>query len=277
MRVIKSIDEMREVRRTLSEPVGLVPTMGCLHAGHVSLVRRALRDNASVVVSIFVNPSQFGPGEDFEIYPRCEAQDLTLLEEEGVTAAFMPTPADMYPDGFNTWVAVEGLTDILEGKARPGHFRGVATVCNKLFNILRPQVAYFGQKDAQQAVVIRKMVKDLNMNLEITVLPTLREADGLAMSSRNMHLNPDERRAAVVLYRALCLAQDRWNAGCTDAAEILRQMRRLVESEPLAGIDYISIDDARNLETLAILRPPALVSLAVRFGKTRLIDNIVLR
>jgi len=277
VKVIKSIAEMCEARRSLPEPVGLVPTMGCLHAGHVSLVRRALRDNASVVVSIFVNPSQFGPGEDFEIYPRCEAQDLTLLEEEGVTAAFMPTPADMYPDGFNTWVAVEGLTDILEGKARPGHFRGVATVCNKLFNILRPQVAYFGQKDAQQAVVIRKMVKDLNMNLEITVLPTLREADGLAMSSRNMHLNPDERRAAVVLYRALCLAQDRWNAGCTDAAEILRQMRRLVESEPLAGIDYISIDDARNLETLAILRPPALVSLAVRFGKTRLIDNIVLR
>jgi pantoate--beta-alanine ligase len=267
---------MREARRTLSEPVGLVPTMGCLHAGHVSLVRRALRDNASVVASIFVNPSQFGPGEDYERYPRREMQDLALLEEEGVTAAFIPAPADMYPDGFSTWVEVEGLTAKLEGEARPGHFRGVTTVCNKLFNVLRPQVAYFGQKDAQQAVVIRKMVKDLNMNLEITVLPTLREADGLAMSSRNMYLNPDERRAAVVLYRALCLAQDRWKAGCTDAAEMLSEMRRLVESEPLAGIDYISIDDARNLETLAIIRAPALVSLAVRVGKTRLIDNVIL-
>jgi pantoate--beta-alanine ligase len=250
--------------------------MGCLHAGHLSLITQAHRENASVVVSIFVNPSQFGPGEDFERYPRREAQDLALLEEAGVTTAFMPAAADIYPDGFNTWVAVESLTEKLEGKSRPGHFRGVTTVCSKLFNVVRPHTAYFGHKDAQQALVICKMVADLSMNLDIKVMPTLRETDGLAMSSRNEYLSPAQRQAAVVLSRALHLAEDLWHSGNDSAMDIHTRMSSLIKQEPLAEIEYISINHARNLEPLITVRAPALVSLAVRFGPTRLIDNIVL-
>ena len=276
MKVIKSVAGMREARSGLAEAVGFVPTMGCLHSGHLSLVSQAQRENASVVVSIFVNPSQFGPGEDFERYPRSEAHDLALLEREGVAAVFMPAAAEMYPEGFNTWVEVESLTDKLEGKLRPGHFRGVATVCSKLFNIVRPHTAYFGQKDAQQALVIRKMVADLDMHLTIKVMPTLREADGLAMSSRNSYLDPAGRRAAVVLYRALRLAEALWHSGNSSAGNIITRMTAFIRQEPLADIEYISINDARNLEPLAVVRVPALVSLAVRVGKTRLIDNVVL-
>jgi pantoate--beta-alanine ligase len=276
MQIARSVNIMQNMRLELPEPVGLVPTMGYLHRGHLSLIERARSENASVVVSIFVNPAQFGPGEDLACYPRDEKHDLELLLNNGVDVAFLPQPDTMYPDGFNTWVIVEKITQPLEGAARPGHFRGVATVCNKLFNIVRPSVAYFGQKDAQQALVIRKMVDDLNMNLKIKVSPTLRETDGLAMSSRNSYLRPDERQAATVLYKALCLASNLWKSGVTDAQYIRQKMADLINQEKLASIDYVSISDTETLEEQSEVHVPALISLAVRIGKTRLIDNIIL-
>jgi pantoate--beta-alanine ligase len=250
--------------------------MGFLHEGHLSLVRRAREDNASVVVSIFVNPTQFGPNEDLQSYPRDMPRDLSLLQQAGVDAVFAPEPAEMYPPGFNTWVTVEGITSRLEGATRPGHFRGVATVCHKLFSITQPGRAYFGQKDAQQVLVIRKMVRDLNMNLKIVASPTVREVDGLAMSSRNTYLNPDERQSATVLYRALKLAEELWQNGKISASEIRRRMAELINNEPSAAIDYISIADGNTLEELETAKASALVSLAVRIGRTRLIDNIIL-
>ncbi len=276
MQAVKTVAEMRQARRALAGTVGLVPTMGFLHEGHLSLVRRAKAESQVVVVSIFVNPTQFGPGEDLARYPRDEARDLALLEKAGADIVFLPAPAEMYPPGFATWVTVEDVTTRLEGAARPGHFRGVATVCNKLFNIVQPAKAYFGQKDAQQALVIKKMVADLNLNLEIVVLPTVREADGLAMSSRNSYLSAEERKAAVVLHRALARAQEMFNKGETDALTIRGNMRCLIAAEPLAEIDYISIADAATLEEQSRVSPPALVSLAVKIGQTRLIDNIIL-
>lgn len=276
MQIARSVNIMQSMRLELPEPVGLVPTMGYLHRGHLSLIERARSENASVVVSIFVNPAQFGPGEDLARYPRDEKHDLELLLNSGVDIAFLPQPDTMYPDGFNTWVIVEKITQPLEGAARPGHFRGVATVCNKLFNIVRPSAAYFGQKDAQQALVIRKMVNDLNMNLKIQVSPTLREADGLAMSSRNSYLRPDERQAATILYKALCLARNLWETGTTNARYIKQRMVDLINQEKLASIDYISISDAETLEEQSEVSVPALISLAVRIGQTRLIDNIIL-
>jgi pantoate--beta-alanine ligase len=276
MQIARSVNIMQNMRLELPEPVGLVPTMGYLHRGHLSLIERARSENASVVVSIFVNPAQFGPGEDLACYPRDEKHDLELLLNNGVDVAFLPQPDTMYPDKFNTWVIVEKITQPLEGAARPGHFRGVATVCNKLFNIVRPSVAYFGQKDAQQALVIRKMVDDLNMNLKIKVSPTLRETDGLAMSSRNSYLRPDERQAATVLYKALCLASNLWESGVTDAQYIRQKMADLINQEKLASIDYVSISDTETLEEQSEVHVPALISLAVRIGKTRLIDNIIL-
>jgi pantoate--beta-alanine ligase len=276
MQIARSVNIMQNMRLELPEPVGLVPTMGYLHRGHLSLIERARSENASVVVSIFVNPAQFGPGEDLACYPRDEKHDLELLLNNGVDVAFLPQPDTMYPDKFNTWVIVEKITQPLEGAARPGHFRGVATVCNKLFNIVRPSVAYFGQKDAQQALVIRKMVDDLNMNLKIKVSPTLRETDGLAMSSRNSYLRPDERQAATVLYKALCLASNLWESGVTDAQYIRQKMADLINHEKLASIDYVSISDTETLEEQSEVHVPALISLAVRIGKTRLIDNIIL-
>jgi len=276
VKVITRIADLRRLRRELTEPVGLVPTMGCLHEGHLALVRRAREENPSLVVSIFVNPTQFGPGEDFTRYPRDTEGDLTLLEKEAADVVFVPAADEMYPPQFDSWVEIGGVTGRLEGASRPGHFRGVTTVCAKLFNIIRPTRAYFGQKDAQQAVVIKKMVAEFNMNLEIVTLTTVREPDGLAMSSRNSYLSPDERRAALVLYQALTLGRGLWERGEKDAGHIRQEMTRLIQKQPLAHIDYVSIAHAETLDELDTVEPPALVSLAVKIGGTRLIDNILL-
>jgi pantoate--beta-alanine ligase len=277
MKIVETIDDMKKLRQQLTEPVGFVPTMGYLHEGHLALVRRARVENPSVVVSIFVNPTQFGPQEDFNSYPRDTKRDLSLLQKERADVVFMPSVAEMYPEQFNGWVEVGKLAERLEGASRLGHFRGVTTVCAKLFNIVQPTRAYFGQKDAQQAVVIKKMVADLNMNLEIVTVPTVREPDGLAMSSRNTYLNPEERRAATVLYQALSLAQKLWSQSETDAQRLRDEMIGLIQKQPLAKIDYVSVANAETLDELDTVNPPALVSLAVKIGRARLIDNIILQ
>jgi len=276
MKAIKIVNEMKRLRLELAEPVGLVPTMGYLHDGHLALVKQARSENHSVVVSVFVNPTQFGPQEDFTSYPRDTERDLSLLEKEKTDVVFMPSATEMYPPQFNSWVEVGKITERLEGAARPGHFRGVTTVVAKLFNIVQPTKAYFGQKDAQQAIVIRKMVAGLNMNLKIVTVPTVREPDGLAMSSRNAYLNREERRAAVILYQALSLAQQLWSQGEKDAERIRLEMRSLIKKQPVAIIDYISIADNETLDELDEVKSPTLVSLAVKIGKPRLIDNVVL-
>jgi len=276
VKVVEKIAEMRSLRRELTEPVGFVPTMGYLHEGHLSLVRGARAESHSVVASIFVNPTQFGPREDFANYPRDIGRDLALLAEEAADVVFVPSAVEMYPERFDVYVDGGKVTERLEGDCRPGHFRGVTTVVAKLFNIVRPTRAYFGQKDAQQTAVIKKMVADLNMDLEVVTLPTVREPDGLAMSSRNTYLNPAERRAALILYQALHLVQRLWLKGEKDAGRLRREMIALIQREPLASIDYISVADAGTLDELDEIKPPALVSLAVRIGRTRLIDNIVL-
>jgi len=276
MKVIETIVEMRQARKELEEPVGFVPTMGFLHDGHLALVKQAREENASVAVSIFVNPTQFGPKEDFKGYPRDTKRDLEMLEPI-TDIVFMPSGAEMYPENCDSWVEVGSITERLEGASRPGHFRGVSTIVAKLFNIVQPTRAYFGQKDAQQLLVIRKMVADLNMYLEVVACPTVREPDGLAMSSRNTYLNSQQRQAATVLYRALNLAEKRWAQGEKDAGEMRIEMTDLIKMEPLAKIDYISIADAVTLkETFHRIKPPVLVSLAVKIGKTRLIDNVIL-
>jgi len=277
MKVIETIAEMRQIRCELVEPVGFVPTMGYLHEGHLSLVKHAGDDSRSVVASIFVNPTQFGPAEDFSGYPRDIERDLALLEKEKTDIVFMPTAVEMYPSGFDSWVEVGKISGRLEGASRHTHFRGVTTVVAKLFNIVQPDRAYFGQKDAQQAMVIRNMVSDLNMNLEVVVLPTVREADGLAMSSRNTYLNPEERKAALVLFQALNLAQKMWSDGERNAERMRQEMKDLIRQEPLASIDYISIADTLTLEELGKIESTALVSMAVNIGKTRLIDNVILK
>ncbi|MCL0056778.1 pantoate--beta-alanine ligase [Dehalococcoidia bacterium] len=276
MKVARTIPTMKEIRGELPEPVGFVPTMGYLHEGHLSLVRRARGENRSVAVSIFVNPTQFGPQEDFETYPRDAERDLTLLRREGIDVVFVPEAEEMYPADFNSWIVVEGMTEMLEGASRPGHFRGVATVVAKLLNIVQPNRAYFGRKDAQQALVIEKMVNDLNMSPEIIVAPTVREPDGLAVSSRNVRLDPEERQAALVLWKSLSLAQQLRSGGERSADRIRQQMIALIEGEPRARIDYVSIADPESLRELDEIDRPALVSLAVRIGKTRLIDNVIL-
>jgi pantoate--beta-alanine ligase len=276
MKVVETIADLRRLRLKLAEPVGFVPTMGYLHEGHLTLVKRAKAENSSVVVSIFVNPTQFGPQEDFAKYPRDPKRDLAMLEKEKVDIVFMPSVAEMYPPQFSSWVEVGKISERLEGASRPGHFRGVATVVAKLFNIVQPDRAYFGQKDAQQLVVIKKMVAEFNMNLEVVAVPTVREPDGLAMSSRNIYLNPEERKAALVLYQALTLAQKLFSQGEKDAQAIRQKMTELIQKQPLANIEYISIADAETLDELDTVNPPALVSLAVKIGKTRLIDNVVL-
>ena len=276
MKVISTVAEFKEARRKIRGTVGFVPTMGYLHEGHLFLARRAKAENDVSVVSIFVNPTQFGPKEDFARYPRDPDRDLALLEKERTDLVLMPPVEEMYPPGISTWVDVEEVTKKLEGAARPGHFRGVATVVAKLFNIVEPTKAYFGQKDAQQVVVIQKMVTDLNMNLEVVVVPTQREPDGLAMSSRNVYLNPEERQAAVVLWKSMKLAQGLWQKGERDAEEIRHEMVTLIKKEPLARIDYVSIADPRTLDELSHLKGSALVSMAVYVGKTRLIDNMTL-
>jgi len=275
MKIVKNIAEMSSLRPKLTAPVGFVPTMGYLHEGHLVLVRRAREENPSVAVSIFVNPTQFGPREDFAQYPHDPGRDLALLEKEGVDIVFMPSAEEMYPPGFDSWVEVSKITEKLEGTARPGHFRGVATVVAKLFNIVHPDRAYFGQKDAQQLIVIKKMASDLDMGIEVVAVPTVREPDGLAMSSRNTYHNTEERKQAVVLYQSLNLAQKLYVEGERDARAIREQMTALIKRQPLAEIEYISIADAETLDELDRVKPPALVSMAVRFGKTRLIDNVV--
>jgi len=277
MQIVRTVTEMKQLRKQLAEPVGLVPTMGALHEGHLALVRRSRAECRTTVTSIFVNPTQFLPGEDLKAYPHVPDQDTRMLEAVGNDIVFMPPEKEVYPPSFNTWVEVKGVTERLEGASRPGHFRGVATVVNKLFNIVQPTKAYFGQKDAQQVIVVKKMVADLNMNLEIVVVPTVREPDGLALSSRNVYLNPEERKTATVLYRSLRLAQDMFSKGEKDAERIRKAMIALIRKEPQAAIDYVSIADPVTLEELDAIRPGTLASLAVKIGKTRLIDNLILR
>ncbi len=276
MHVVKTVLEIRASRQKLKGTVGFVPTMGYLHEGHLALVKQATIENSAVVVSIYVNPTQFGPREDLGAYPRDLDRDIELLRKEGTDVVFVPPDDEMYPSEFSSWVDVEKVTERLEGASRPGHFRGVATVVAKLFNIVQPTRAYFGQKDAQQVVVIKRMAADLNMNLEVVVVPTVRESDGLAMSSRNIYLSPKERQAATILFKALTLAQRLWRSGDRDTEKIGRQMTALIQKEPLAQIDYVSIADAETLEELNSLDRPAVASLAVRIGKTRLIDNMPL-
>jgi pantoate--beta-alanine ligase len=251
--------------------------MGFLHEGHLSLVRAARANCASVAVSIFVNPTQFGPNEDLAAYPRDLPRDLRLLEGEGVDLVWTPTPEIMYPSGFQTWVIVEEVTKPLEGAMRPGHFRGVATVVAKLFNAVQPDKAYFGQKDAQQAAVIRRMVNDLDFNLEVVVCPIVREPDGLAMSSRNVYLNPQERHAATVLSRALFAARDAYQGGEHDAQRLRDLIAGIISAEPLAHLQYVSCADPDTLEELNGDVARALLSMAVYVGKTRLIDNVEIR
>lgn len=276
MEVLTTIAEVRAIRRLLSGSSGFVPTMGALHEGHLSLVQAARRENDTVFVSIFVNPTQFGPNEDLSAYPRDIDRDLSLLRVEGVDYVFAPSVEEIYPAGFETSVCVGSVAEPLEGAHRPGHFRGVATVVLKLLNIVQPNRAYFGRKDAQQLAVIRKTVKDLDLAVEIVPGPTIREPDGLALSSRNVYLSPTERGAATVLWQALSLATEIWMRGARDAEQIRSRMRELIEGEELARIDYISVADPETLQELDRIHGPALVSLAVHIGRTRLIDNIVL-
>lgn len=276
MNVARSIAEYRALRSGLAEPVGFVPTMGYLHEGHLSLVRVAREQAASVVASIFVNPSQFAPTEDLTAYPRDLERDLALLEAEGADLVLAPEGEEMYPQGFDTWVSVEELTRRLEGASRPTHFRGVATVVAKLFNIVRPQLAVFGQKDAQQALVIDRMVRDLGFDVDLVISPTVREPDGLAMSSRNTYLEPNERAAATVLRRSLLLAESLYNDGERSAETIRVRIQELLASEPLVEPVYVSVADVATLMELETIEGKALVSLAARVGKARLIDNVVL-
>ena len=276
MRTVITLAELRSARQNLPGSVGLVPTMGYLHEGHLSLVRRARQECDRVIVSIFVNPTQFGPQEDLSRYPRDLERDLRLLEPLGTDLVWLPTAEIMYPPGFQTWVEVETITRPLEGAMRPGHFRGVATVVAKLFNAVQPEKAYFGQKDAQQAAVIRRMARDLDFTVEIVICPIVREPDGLAMSSRNVYLDPEQRKAATVLYRSLSAAKQAYQAGERDAEEIRETMKEVLRKEPLAEVQYVSCADYDTLEELETVSGRALLSLAVLIGKTRLIDNMVL-
>jgi pantoate--beta-alanine ligase len=276
MEITTTLQELRSVRKTLIGPVGFVPTMGYLHSGHLSLVDASRVECASTIVSIFVNPTQFGPQEDLGRYPRDLPRDLSLLESAGVDLVWTPPVEVMYQPGYQTWVEVMDLTRGLEGELRPGHFRGVATVVAKLFNAVQPDKAYFGQKDAQQAAVIRRMVKDLDFPIEIVICPTLREKDGLAMSSRNTYLDPDERKAAAVLYRGLSNARQAFDSGTREAEKLRTLVRETVAAEPLVRMQYVSCADVDTLQELEMIHTKALLSLAAQVGKTRLIDNIVL-
>ena len=281
MEIVKRTPQMKALARRLAEDgqrVGFVPTMGALHAGHLSLMQRARQMCDVVVVSIFINPIQFGPSEDLDRYPRDLARDAELCMTRGVDYIFAPLIDEIYPELFSTYVIVEGLSDKLCGASREGHFRGVTTVVNKLFNVVRPQFAFFGRKDAQQAVIIKRMAEDLSMDHEIVVCPIVRDEDGLALSSRNVYLSPEERQAATVLHRALEKAQVLYGSGERDAAKIQEAMEEVVATEPLVRLDYISIVDTRDLEPLQEMRDDqtVLIALAAYVGKTRLIDNVVL-
>ena len=276
MKVVTRLPDLRSARVNLEEPVGFVPTMGYLHEGHLSLVRRARAECKSVVASIFVNPTQFGPGEDLAAYPRDLERDLALLRLENVDLVWAPESESLYTPGFQTWVIVEDVTKMLEGALRPGHFRGVTTIVAKLFNWVQPDRAYFGQKDAQQTVVIRRMVQDLNFPIQVIVCQTVREPDGLAKSSRNVYLNPDERRAAVVLYQALTMAQQAFLSGERQPDTLRNVMIDTIQDEPLANLQYVSCADPDTLVELESRVERALLSMAIFFRKTRLIDNLLL-
>ncbi len=279
MEIAKTIEQVRNLvkaARSEGKRVGFVPTMGALHIGHISLIDRAVEDCDFVVVSIFVNPTQFVPGEDFEKYPRPIDDDLKICEEHSVDLVFNPTPKEMYRQENFTWVNVEKLTEPLCGKSRPGHFRGVTTVCAKLFNIVLPDVAYFGQKDAQQAIVIKRMVADLNMPVEIVICPTVREPDGLAISSRNQYLSPQQRKDATAIYKSLQRCQELVNTGVKDSKKIIAEMQKILRQEPSIKIEYISIVDAEMLQNLDQIAGKVLVAIAAKIGPARLIDNILI-
>lgn len=277
MRIIRSISQMHKITGALKRrgrTIGFVPTMGALHEGHLSLIRQSRKDNDLTVVSIFVNPAQFGPKEDLKRYPRPFKKDVFLCRKEKVDFIFYPQAGEMYPADFRTSVEVKGLGDVLCGAFRPGHFHGVATVVSKLFNIVGPDIAYFGQKDAQQTAVIRRMAEDLNMPLKIKVMPTVREADGLALSSRNVYLNRQERQDSLVLSKALGLAQELIRYGQRNASVIIARMKALIRTKKSAEIDYIAVVDSQDLKPVKTVKNNCLIALAVRFGKTRLIDNL---
>ena len=277
MRVIENSQEMAQACGEASRPLGLVPTMGALHEGHLALVRRARQENQRLAVSIFVNPTQFSQSEDLSRYPRDLERDLALLRQEGVDLVYAPSPKEIYPPGFDTWVDPGALADRLEGAARPGHFRGVATVVTKLFNLLRPDRAYFGQKDGQQVLVIQQLVRDLNIGVEVVLVPTVRDSDGLALSSRNAYLTPEQRKAASVIYRALTRAQQLHLQGLTGGEELRAEVRRVLAEEPLLDqIEYVSLADWGTLEELDVLEGRAMLSVSVLLGQTRLIDNLIL-
>jgi len=281
MEIISRIPRMMSLSRELraaGRRIGLVPTMGALHEGHLSLMSRARDMCDTIIASVFVNPAQFGPNEDFARYPRDLARDAELAFTRGVDFIFAPAVEDIYPEDFVTFVEVAGLGEKLEGASRPGHFRGVTTVVNKLLNIVHPHFAFFGRKDAQQVILIKRMVRDLSLDVEIVVGPTVREEDGLALSSRNLYLSADERRAATVLRHALERCLTLYNSGERDSARLMASMRPIIEAEPLARIDYMAITDCERLERLETVTAsaPTLVSMAVFIGRTRLIDNIVL-
>jgi pantoate--beta-alanine ligase len=279
MRIITRLTEMQALAdsiRNEGRTIGFVPTMGFLHEGHLSLMRRARQECDVVVVSIFVNPTQFGPAEDFEQYPRDEDGDRRKCDMVGVDVLFMPVAAEMYPSKPTVFVTVEGISDILEGAIRPGHFRGVATVVSKLFNIVKPHKAFFGQKDYQQCAAIKRMVAELNIDVEVVVLPTVRERDGLAMSSRNSYLNQEERRVAAVIYRALSSAEQLVRAGEKEPEKVKNKVLAVLREERGIEIDYVELADQKNLEPLASINESAVLLVAVRLGGTRLIDNRVL-
>ena len=277
MQVIETVADFRAIERSCPRPLGLVPTMGYLHEGHLSLVRRARADNATAAASIFVNPTQFGENEDLSTYPRDMEGDLEKLRREGIDLVFAPSASEVYPPGFDTSIDVGSIARGLEGEHRPGHFTGVATVVCKLLTIVRPDNVYFGQKDAQQCLVVKRLNADLNLGANVVVMPTVRDPDGLALSSRNAYLNPDDRQAALSLSRALRLADSLCAEGIRDAATIRSQMMMVLNIEPAASVDYVSIADAETLQELTAIDRPTLVSLAVHVGVVRLIDNVVLR
>jgi len=280
MRTINKAAEMQDAmnrEKSLGKTIGFVPTMGFLHQGHLSLVRESLKKAEVTVVSIFVNPAQFGPQEDFKDYPRDIHRDFEILEKEGVDYLFVPGDEEMYPEGYKTYVEVSGLKDKLCGRSRSSHFRGVCTVILKLFNIVEPDFAFFGQKDAQQAIILKRMTADLNLKVKVEALPIVREEDGLALSSRNTYLSQEERRAALVLSKSLDEARQMVENGERDAGRIVNGMREMIDREPLARIDYVEIVDMDNLDPVNNIEKEALAALAVFVGKVRLIDNTILR